>query len=109
MYIKTFALELDMRQRTMAKIKVPCEYDQKIIVYISNIYTRKLFTNCKMTVWENSSPTIYELVPTAKPFAKLWTNRITFLERENGARPFDNAATVNNLTGLTHSLPQRMR
>ena len=39
MHIKSYALELNKRQGTMAKINIPCEDALKVGTYITNMYT----------------------------------------------------------------------
>ena len=54
-----------------------------------------VFKDIKMIHWENS-PLIHGWEATTKYFNKLWTDRTAFSSREEGVRPFENAATLVN-------------
>ena len=54
MHIKTYAVELNKRQRAMKKLKVPCDYALKVITYVENMHKSGIFTERELLCWENT-------------------------------------------------------
>ena len=55
MQIKTYAIELNKRQRAMVKLNVPCDDALKFITYVDNMHKSGIFKERELLKWENDS------------------------------------------------------
>ena len=48
MHIRTYALELNKRQRAMVKLGIPCEDPLKAMTYVDNMYSSGVFKQVEL-------------------------------------------------------------
>ena len=87
MHIKTYAVELNKRQQAMKKLKVPCNNVFKFIMYVDNMHKSGVFTERDLLCWENT-PKLQGWTEIQDFFDTIWTDRMAFKIRLEGARPY---------------------
>ena len=83
MHIKTYAIELNKRQRAMVKLNVPCDDALKVITYVDNLHRSGIFKEREILKWENEA-SLQGWLETQDYFDKIWTNRAAFNVRLEG-------------------------
>ena len=94
MHIKTYAVDLNKRQRAMKKLKVVCDNGLKVITYVDNMHKNGIFKERELLFWENT-PALQGWTETQYCFDTIWTNRTSFNIRLEGPRPYESAIAMS--------------
>ena len=94
MHIKTYAVDINKRQRAMKKLKVPYDEAIKVITYVNNMHKNGILTERELLRWENT-PELQWWTETQYSFDTIWTNRSDFKIRLEGARPYNSAMAMS--------------
>ena len=86
MHIKTYAIELNKRQRAMIKLDVPCDDALKVITYVDNMHKSGIFKEREILKWENDA-SLQGWTSAQDFFDTIWTDRAAFNVRLEGAHP----------------------
>ena len=77
MHIKTYAIELNKRQRAMVKLNVSCDNALKVITYVDNMHKSGIFKERELFKWENDS-NLQGWTETQTFFDNIWTDQAAF-------------------------------
>ena len=72
---------------TAIAIGVPCPDNEKVVVFVDNIYARYHFMVIELVAWENQGSSAQVWAPTIQYFKKIYANRLDFQNRDVGEKP----------------------
>ena len=107
MHIKTYAIELDKRQRAMIKLDVPCDDALKVITNVDNMHKSGIFKKRELLKWENDA-SLQGWTATQEFFDTIWTDRAAFNVRLEGAHPYESAMAITATANKKEDVEEAM-
>ena len=108
-HITKYTQELTCSANAAITIGVPCPDNEKVMIFVENIYASSHFTEIELVACENQGAAAQVWAPTVQYFTKLYANCLVFQNRDAGEKPYKSAAQVKIMTlpsycGSTNSL-----
>jgi hypothetical protein len=83
-HITKYTRELTRSANAAIAIDVPCPDDEKVVIFVENMYASSHFTETELVTWENQRATAQKWTPTVKYFTKLYADRLAFQTETQG-------------------------